>query len=67
MQAMLLLLRNKNLRRELGSNGRRDALVRFGVEEFITKIISLYRSVAERGRTPHQESSGVLEVKLIPD
>jgi glycosyltransferase involved in cell wall biosynthesis len=66
-QAMLLLLRNKNLRRELGSNGRREALARFGVEEFITKIISLYRSVAERGRTPHQESSGVLEVKLIPD
>jgi L-malate glycosyltransferase len=67
IQAMLLLLRDENLLRELGANGRRDALTRFGVEEFITKIISLYRSVAERGRTPQQESSGVLEVKLSPD
>jgi len=47
-EAMLMLLRDQNLRRKLGSNGRRDAIARFSIERFSTEIQSLYRGIFER-------------------
>ena len=66
-EAMLTLLRDQNLRRKLGSNGRRDAIARFSIERFSTEIQSLYRGILEIGRTPHYESARNLKVKLSAD
>ena len=66
-EAMLTLLRDQNLRRKLGSNGRRDALARFSIRRFSTEILSFYRGLLETGRTPHYESDRNLEVKLSAD
>jgi len=65
-EAILLLLRDENLREQLGSNGRRDAMACFSVERFATEIHSFYRAILESGRTPH-ESARRLEVKLSAD
>src|SRR5947207_12478071 len=47
-EAMLTLLRDQNLRRKLGGNGRRDAIARFSIERFMSEMESLYRSILER-------------------
>ena len=65
-EAMLLLLGDQNLREQLGSNGRRDAIARFSMERFATEIHSFYRGLLESGTTPH-ESARRLEVKLSAD
>ncbi len=65
-EAMLLLLGDRNLREQLGSNGRRDAIARFSIERFATEIHSFYRGLLESGTTPH-ESARRLEVKLSAD
>ena len=64
--AMLLLLGDQNLREQLGSNGRRDAVARFSTERFATEVHAFYRGILESGTTPH-ESTRKLEVKLSPD
>jgi glycosyltransferase involved in cell wall biosynthesis len=66
-EAILTLLRDQNLRRKLGSNGRRDALARFSSGGFSTEIQSFYRGLLETGRTPHYESDRNLAVKLSAD
>ena len=65
-EAMLVLLGDQNLRAQLGSNGRRDAITRFSVERFVAEIHSFYRGMLESGRTP-LESARRLEVKLSAD
>ena len=65
-EAMLLLLGDRNLRAQLGANGRRDAIARFSIERFATEIHSFYRGILESGTTPH-ESARRLEVKLSAD
>ena len=47
-EAMVMLLRDQNLRRKLASNGREDAIARFSIERFMTEIESFYRSILER-------------------
>ena len=64
--AMRLLLSDQNLRKELGSTGRRESIARFSIERFTTEIHSYYRGILESGRTPH-ESARRLEVKLSAD
>ncbi|HLR05262.1 MAG TPA: glycosyltransferase family 4 protein, partial [Pyrinomonadaceae bacterium] len=64
--AIHLLLDDGNLREQLGSNGRRDAIARFSAERFATEIHSFYRGILESGTTPH-ESARRLEVKLSAD
>jgi glycosyltransferase involved in cell wall biosynthesis len=65
-EAMLTLLGDPNLRQQLGSTGRRDAVARFSAERFAGEIHSFYRGILESGRTPH-ESARRLQVKLSAD
>ena len=65
-EAMLFLLGDQNLREQLGTHGRRDAVARFSIERFATEIHSFYRTVLESGTTPH-ENARRLEVKLSAD
>lgn len=67
VQAMLTLLRDPSLRRQLGNNGRRAAIARFSTERYMTEIVSLYRSILEGGKTPHHKSARGLKVKLSAD
>jgi len=66
-EAMLLLMNDQNLREQLGSNGRREAIARFSRERFATEIHSFYRGILESGTTPHRESARRLEAKLSSD
>jgi len=66
-EAMLTLLRDQNLRRKLGSNGRREAIARFSPTRFITEIDSLYKEAIARGRTPQLQNPPNLKVKLTAD
>jgi len=54
--AILALLRDKNLRRQLGRNGRFDAIAKFSIDRFMKEIESLYRGVFESGKTPQHET-----------
>ena len=66
--AILALLRNENLRHQLGRNGRCDAIAKFSIERFVKEIESLYREVLESGRTPqHKNATAAFEVKLSAD
>jgi glycosyltransferase involved in cell wall biosynthesis len=47
VSGMLALLQDETLRRQLGSNGRRDAIARFSIERFMTEILALYGEVLE--------------------
>ena len=66
-EAMLTLLRDQNLRRKLGDNGRCDAIAKFSIERFMKEIESLYRGVFESGKTPQHKNATTFEVKLSSD
>jgi len=65
--AILALLRDKNLRHQLGRNGRFDAIAKFSIDRFMKEIESLYRGVFESGKTPQYENAAAFEVKLSAD
>ena len=59
--AILALLRDKNLRRQLGRNGRFDAIAKFSIDRFMKEIGSLYRGVLASGKTPQHENAAALK------
>jgi glycosyltransferase involved in cell wall biosynthesis len=61
----LALLGDEDLRKQLGSNGRRDALARFSIERFMTEILSLYRGVLQSGKMPQRENAQVVETRRV--
>ncbi len=65
--AILTLLRDKNLRGQLGRNGRYDAIAKFSIERFMKEIESIYRRVFESGKTPQHKNAAAFEVKLSAD
>ena len=68
VEAMLTLLGDKGLRRQLGRNGRRAAIARFSIERFLSEVEELYCDVLESGGLPqHKEGSQNFEVNLSPE
>lgn len=65
--AILALLLDKNLRRQLGRNGRSDAIAKFSIDRFMKEIESLYRGVLASGKTPQHQNAAAFEVKLSAD
>lgn len=62
---MLTLLRDQTLRRQMGSNGRRDAIARFSIDRFMTEVLALYRAVLENHRPPDLRGAPGVEVNRI--
>ena len=67
VSALLTLLRDPQLREQLGANARRDAVARFSISRFIQEVNSLYRAVSNTSEIPFQKTIGGLEVKLSAD
>jgi glycosyltransferase involved in cell wall biosynthesis len=63
VKAILTLLRDENLRRELGRNGRREAIERFSISRFLGEVEELYRGVMPQP----EEKAFKFEVKLSPE
>jgi glycosyltransferase involved in cell wall biosynthesis len=63
VKAMLTLLRDQSLRRELGRNGRRAAIERFSISRFLGEVEALYRGVMPQP----EEKAFKFEVKLSPE
>jgi len=63
VEAMLTLVRDEQLRRELGRNGRRVAVERFSISRFLSEVEDLYRGVMPQ----HEEKALKFEVKLRPE
>jgi glycosyltransferase involved in cell wall biosynthesis len=67
-KAMLTLLANQRLRRQLGGEGRREAIARFSTQRFLGEVEELYRDTLNGGGMPHRnESARNFEVNLSPD
>ena len=64
---LLTLLRDPNLRRRIGSQGRRDAAAHFTIGKFIDEIFSLYRIISECTKKPQGKTAQPLQVKLTAD
>ncbi len=68
VKAMLTLLRDQSLRRQLGREGRREAIARFSTKRFLTEVEELYCDVLESGELPQRkEGSQNFEVNLSPE
>ena len=67
VSALLTLLRDPQLREQLGANARRDAVARFSISRFIQEVNSIYRFVSNTSEIPFQKTIGGLEVKLSAD
>lgn len=65
VSGMLTLLRDETLRRQMGSNGRRDAIARFSIDRFMTEVLALYRAVLDGRQTPAPRSAGGVEVRRV--
>ncbi len=66
--AMRTLFRDQNLRRQLGHEGRNEAVARFSTKRFLREVEELYRDVLDRGGMPQREESArSFEVNLSPD
>lgn len=63
VEAMLTLVRDEQLRRELGRNGRHVAIKRFSISRFLSEVQDLYRGVMPQ----HEEKALKFEVKLSPE
>ena len=63
VKAMMILLRDENLREQLGRNGRREASARFSISSFLNEVEDLYRGVMPQPR----EKARKLEVNLSVD
>ncbi|HYT49615.1 MAG TPA: glycosyltransferase family 4 protein [Pyrinomonadaceae bacterium] len=59
--AILALLRDKNLRRQLGRKGRFDAVAKFSIDRFIKDVESLYRGVLATRKMPQHENAAALK------
>jgi glycosyltransferase involved in cell wall biosynthesis len=65
VKAMLTLLRDQSLRRQLVREARREAIAQFSTKRFLSEVEELYCDVLESGRLPHhQEGSQNFEVNL---
>lgn len=64
-EAMLTLLRDQNLRRKLGSNGRRDAIQRFSIDRFMTEVLALYGTVYDGDKRPEFRNARGIEVQRV--
>jgi glycosyltransferase involved in cell wall biosynthesis len=64
-EAMLTLLRDQNLRRKLGSTGRRDAIQRFSIDRFMTEVLALYGAVYESDKRPEFQNARGIEVQRV--
>ena len=68
VKAMLTLLRDESLRRQLGREGRQEAIARFSTKRFLREVEELYRDVLNSGGTPQPtKSARKFEVKLSPE
>ena len=68
VKAMLTLLRDQDLRRQLGREGRREAIARFSTKRFLSEVEQLYCDVLDSGELPqHKEGSKNFEVNLSPE
>jgi glycosyltransferase involved in cell wall biosynthesis len=65
VKGMLTLFRDEPLRRQMGSNGRRDAIARFSIDRFMTELLILYRAVLDGGQTPESRSAHGVEVSRV--
>jgi glycosyltransferase involved in cell wall biosynthesis len=65
VKGMLTLFRDEPLRRQMGSNGRRDAIARFSIDRFITELLILYRAVLDGGQTPEPRSAHGVDVSRV--
>ena len=63
--AMANLLRQPELRRQLGRNARRDAVARYSIESYLSEVESLYRQIKLRSSVTY--ASGGLEEQLATD
>jgi len=66
-EALLTLLGDEPLRKNLASKARRDAVARFSMEGFSAEIHSLYRGILESGKTPDYQPASNFEAKLTSD
>jgi len=67
VKALLTLLRDQSLRRQLGRDGRREAIARFSTERFLSDVEEFYRDVLNRGGMPQRNKRARnFEVNLSP-
>jgi L-malate glycosyltransferase len=67
-KAMLTLLGDQSLRRQLGREGRREAIARFSTNRFLKEVEDLYRELLDRGGMPQpNEAARNFAVNLSPD
>jgi len=65
VKGMLTLFRDEPLRRQMGSDGRRDAIARFSIDRFMTELLILYRAVLDGGQTPKPRNAHGVEVSRV--
>ena len=65
VKGMLTLFRDEPLRRQMGSNGRRDAIARFSIDRFMTEVLILYRAVLDGDQKPESHSAHGIEVSRV--
>jgi glycosyltransferase involved in cell wall biosynthesis len=65
VKGMLTLLSDEPLRRQMGTNGRRDAIARFSVDRFMTEVLALHRAVLDDNRTQEPRSAHGVEVSRV--
>lgn len=65
VNGMLTLLRDETLRRQIGSNGRRDAIARFSTDRFMTEVLALYRTVLDGDPTRERRGNCSVEVTRV--
>jgi glycosyltransferase involved in cell wall biosynthesis len=65
VSGLLTLLRDKPLRRQMGTNGRRDAIARFSTDRFMTEVLALYRAMLDGDQTPKPRSARSVEVRRV--
>jgi glycosyltransferase involved in cell wall biosynthesis len=65
VSGMLTLLRDESLRRQMGSNGRRDATQRFSIDRFMTEVLALYGAISESNQRPESRNARGIEVRRV--
>jgi glycosyltransferase involved in cell wall biosynthesis len=66
-QAMLMLLQNQALRRNLIENGRREAIARFSIERFLNEMQSFYRLIFERAGSGSAKTAAAKTRLTLPE
>jgi glycosyltransferase involved in cell wall biosynthesis len=65
VDGLLTLLRDETLRRQMGSNGRRDAIALYSIDRFMTEVLALYRAVLDGDQTTKSRSTRGVEVSRV--